>query len=122
MKILIIALFTLFAVHASATDELKKEICTAFAEDNSGLITEWSDDKEKDVEVVYDYNLAFDYCMDVVEPVAKVDKSGTYYEFELFVCAGSYQVETIAFDPISKTLESLGGSGSGDECPYKLDK
>ncbi len=119
MKFLGIFLIALFSINLMASDELKQDICSTFAQENSGPITEWSDDEQNDIEVIYDYNPVFRYCLDNVQPKAITDKNGTYFEFELFVCGGIYQDETIAYYPLSKTLEYLGGSGSGGTCPYK---
>jgi hypothetical protein len=120
MKFLVMFLIALISINSIASDELKQDICKAFAEDNSGAHTEWSDVEQNNIEVVYDYNSVFQYCMDNVQPKMITDENGTYFEFELFVCGGIYQDETVAYDPTSKTLEYLGGSGSGGACPYSM--
>ena len=117
MKTLIITLLVLFSFQVPwRPSDLKEEICNAFADDNSGI------ELEEGVEVIYDRELAFDYCVDNISPEAKTDSGGIHYEFELFVCGGSYQDETMSYDPKSKTLEYLAGKGGGDECPYKLEE
>lgn len=120
MKVLSTTLIMLLSFQSIASDELKTEICTAFADENSGVFTE-SDSEGNEFDVIYGRDLAFGYCMDNAELKAKND-NGFYYEFELFVCNGVYQYETIAYSPDTKTLEYLGGSGSSDDCPYKLEE
>ena len=121
MRFLMIILTILFFSQSFAVDQVKEEICNLFAEENYGVVTE-SDYEGNDIEVYYDKDLAFEHCMANAEPEKKTDGTWTYYEFELFVCGGSYQDETIAYDPVTKTLEYLGASGSGDECPYAFEE
>ena len=100
------------------SDQVKAEICEAFAKENSGEHTEWSDEANADVLVTYEYDEVFNYCVDVIEPEMKTDKMGTYYEFEIFICGQTYQDSVMAYIPSTKELENLGGSGGGESCPY----
>lgn len=44
--------------------------------------------------------------------------SGAYYEFELQLCNGVYQYATLGYDPKTKVVEDLAGSGQFYNCPY----
>lgn len=126
MKLLILLATTiLFSTTSLADQNLKDEICTVFAEENSGLGIEWSEEEDAEIEVVYDYDLAYDHCFDNIEPeeaITTADDGSVYYEFDLFVCGNSYQYETLGYAPGSNFIDSLAGSGEGDECPYKLEE
>ena len=66
----------------------------------------------------YDHDEVYNYCLGAIEPEKKSDSSGSYYEFDIFICSNVYQDATMAYTPDSKELDDLGGSGSGDSCPY----
>ena len=121
MRILTLVALVAFSFNLIATDKLTAEICNSFAKEYSGDHMVWSYDLNDDVTIHYLYDDVYSYCASTIKPELIANSSGTYYEFEIFICGSTYQDATMGYDSTTKVLEDLAGSGSGDYCPYTSD-
>jgi hypothetical protein len=111
------SIFLVVFSSVSQADEevLIQKICNVFATDIAGTYDEYDDPNRVEV---YTYDDVNEYCKESIEPNLIESSDSPYYQFEAFVCGYVYQSESIAYSPEDESLEFLGGSGSGGDCPY----